>query len=64
MGDPLVRDALEGLMVAGVGGTLVSAVLRLRRHEIKVNLCAACGRPCSRAYPKCTKCGAVQAGSA
>ena len=60
MTDNLLRDALELLVVIAVGGTLVSAVQRLRRGQIAVNLCHACGRPTSRAYPRCTKCGADQ----
>jgi hypothetical protein len=58
--NPLIRDAFEGMIVLGVGGTLFSAVRRLMRREISVNMCAACGRPCSRAYPNCTKCGTLQ----
>jgi hypothetical protein len=60
MNSPLVRDVFEGMMVAGVGGTMIAAFNRLRRHEINVNMCANCGRPCSRAYPNCTKCGATR----
>lgn len=56
----VVRDLFEGMIVVAVGGMLWSAITRLRRREIVVNLCASCGRPCSRAYPACTKCGVFQ----
>lgn len=58
--DNLLRDALELLFVCAVGGTLFSAVRRLKNGEIQANICGACGRPTSRAYPRCTKCGAAQ----
>jgi len=53
-----VRDALELLIVVAVGGMLVSVLRRLRRGEIVVFRCPACGRPTSRAYPLCRHCGA------
>ena len=56
--DSLVRDALEVLIVIAVGGMLWSAVARLRRGQIRVFRCPACDRPTSRAYPRCTHCGA------
>ena len=55
--DTLVRDALELLFVVAVGGMLVSAVLRLRRGQIRVYRCWSCGRPTSRAFPRCKHCG-------
>ncbi len=55
---PLVRDLAEGLMVVAVGGTLWSAVARLRRGQVAAVRCAACDRTTSRAYPSCTRCGA------
>ncbi|MDQ4132845.1 MAG: hypothetical protein M3179_06465 [Actinomycetota bacterium] len=55
--DRLVRDGIELLLVVAVGGMLVSALLRLRRGEIRVVRCRACGRPTSRAYPNCKHCG-------
>jgi hypothetical protein len=59
--NPLVRDAFEGMIILGLGGMLFSAIRKLVRREISVNMCNACGRPCSRAYPACTKCGTLQA---
>ena len=56
----LVRDALEVLIVLGVGGLLVAALVRLRRGEIRVYRCIACGRPTSRGYPRCKHCGTEQ----
>ena len=56
----LVRDAFEVLIVVGVGGMLVTAIGRLRRGEIAVVRCVACGRPTSRAYPRCKHCDAEQ----
>jgi hypothetical protein len=55
-----VRDALEVLIVVGVGALLVAAVARLRRGEIRVYRCYACGRPTSRAYPRCKHCNVEQ----
>jgi uncharacterized OB-fold protein len=55
--DPLVRDALEVLLVVAVGGILWSAVGRMRRGEVKVARCASCGRTTSRAYKTCPHCG-------
>lgn len=59
-GDTLVRDALELVFVVAVGGMLWSTVKRLRRGHVHVYLCVACGRPTSRAYPRCKHCDAVQ----
>jgi uncharacterized OB-fold protein len=56
--DPLVRDALEVLLVVAVGGILWSAIGRLRKGEISVARCEACGRPVSRADARCRECGA------
>ena len=54
----VVRDALELLFVIAAGGMVVSAVRKLRRGEIEVIRCEACGRPCSNAYSVCKHCGA------
>lgn len=54
----LVRDAFEVMIVVAVGGMLVSALLRLRRGQIRVFRCAACGRPTTRANGTCKHCGA------
>ncbi|HVL27279.1 MAG TPA: hypothetical protein VM390_03985 [Acidimicrobiales bacterium] len=59
---PLVRDALEVLMVVAVGGMLWSAVGRIRRGEMAVVRCPSCGRPSSRAYARCPRCGGRQDG--
>jgi len=56
--DPLVRDALEVLLVIAVGGILWSAVGRMRRGEVSVLRCPSCGRAVSRAYERCGHCGA------
>ncbi len=58
MENHLLRDLLEILMVIAVGGMLWSAVRRLRSGGIQVFRCAECRRPTSRAYPRCTRCGA------
>jgi hypothetical protein len=58
--DPLVRDALEALIVVAVGGMLWSAVGRLRRGEIQPPRCVECGLPVSRAFDRCKHCGAEQ----
>ena len=55
--DPLVRDALEVLLVIAVGGVLWSAIGRIRRGEITVAQCPTCGRAVSRAYERCGHCG-------
>ena len=57
-GDSLVRDAIEALFVVAVGGMLWSAVRRLRAGQVAIYRCPSCGRPTSRAYPDCTRCGA------
>jgi len=54
----VVRDALELLFVVALGGMVWSAVVKLRRGEIKVVRCDQCGRPTSNAYPICRHCGA------
>jgi uncharacterized OB-fold protein len=59
--DHLVRDLLEVAILVAVIGMLVSAVRRLRRGQIAVVRCQECGRPTSRAYPRCKHCGAVRA---
>ena len=59
MGDVLVRSALEILIVVAVGGTLVSALRRVRAGQVHPLYCAACGRPTARAYPRCKHCGAA-----
>jgi len=56
--NPLVRDALEVLLVVAVGGILWSAIGRTRRGEVTVVRCRACGRAVSRAYERCGHCGA------
>ena len=55
-----IRDGLEILMVVAVGGMLWAAASRLRRGEIRVYRCIACGRPTSRGYPRCKHCGVEQ----
>jgi len=55
--DPLVRDALEVLLVVAVGGILWSAIGRMRRGEVTVVRCPSCARPVSRAYEDCPHCG-------
>jgi hypothetical protein len=56
----LVRDGLEVLMVVAVGGMLWATIGRLRRREIRVYRCIACGRPTSRGYPRCKHCDVEQ----
>ncbi|MBV9410150.1 MAG: hypothetical protein JO148_01030 [Acidimicrobiia bacterium] len=56
--DPLVRDALELMLVIAVGGILWSAIARIRRGEVAVTRCPSCGRTTSRAYDDCPHCGA------
>jgi hypothetical protein len=56
--NPLVRDALEVLLVIAVGGILASAIGRMRRGEVSVLRCPTCGRAVSRAYERCGHCGA------
>lgn len=58
-GATLVRDGLEVLIVVAVGAMVVSAARRLRRGEIRVFRCPACGRPTTRANPRCRHCGAA-----
>ena len=62
MSGALFRDALELLFVVAVGGMLWSAVSRLRAGKVHVYRCQSCHRPTSRAYPRCTRCGAVLGG--
>lgn len=62
VGGSLVRDGLELAFVVAVGGMLWSAVRLLRAGQIRVYRCPACGRPTSRAYPRCTRCGAPAGG--
>ena len=56
----VIRDVLEVLIVVAVGGMLWAAVGRLRRGDIRVYRCIACGRPTSRAYPRCKHCDVEQ----
>jgi uncharacterized OB-fold protein len=56
--NPLVRDALEVLLVVAVGGILWSAIGRMRRGEVAVARCPSCGRAVSRVYDRCGHCGA------
>lgn len=58
--DVVVRNALEAVIVVAIGGMLWAAVRRLRRGEIRVYRCIACGRPTSRGYPRCKHCGVEQ----
>ncbi len=55
-----VLTIIETLIVVAVGGILAAAVTRLRRGEIRVYRCVACGRPTSRGYPRCRHCGYEQ----
>ena len=52
-----LRDALEVLFVIAVGGMLWSAIVKLRRGEIRVVRCEHCGRATSNAYAVCKHCG-------
>jgi hypothetical protein len=52
------RDLLEVTIVVAVGGMLWSVVRRLWRGQLRAHRCIACGRPTSRAYPRCRHCGA------
>jgi hypothetical protein len=58
--DNAVRDLLEVTILVAVAGMLWSAVRRVRRGEVRVVRCVDCGRPTSRAYPRCKHCGALQ----
>ncbi len=58
------RDLLELGIVVALGGILWSSIARLRRGQIRVVRCAECGRPTSRAYPRCKHCGAPRADAA
>ena len=60
LGVDYARTVLEVLIVVAVGGILWSAIVRLRRGQIKVYRCDACDRPTSRAYDVCKHCGAPQ----
>lgn len=59
-GDHLVRDALEIAIVVALGAMVWSAFARLRAGQLHVYRCHACGRPTSRAYPDCRRCGVTQ----
>ena len=59
MSQDLLRDGLELLFVVAVGGMLWSAVKKLRAGQVQVPRCPSCQRPTSRAYPRCTRCGAT-----
>ncbi len=54
-----IRAALELLIVAAVGGMLISALGRLRRGQITPYRCRSCDRPTTRANPRCRHCGAA-----
>jgi uncharacterized OB-fold protein len=54
---PLVRDALEVLMVVALGGMLWSALARVRAGRVDVARCRSCGRPASATYARCPRCG-------
>lgn|GEM_PF-2798146 len=56
-GAKLVRDGLEVLFVVAIGGMLWSVAGRLRRGQLLPTLCPSCGRPSSRAHPRCRHCG-------
>jgi hypothetical protein len=56
--DSAARDLIEVLLVVAVGAMLWSAITRLRHGQIRVFTCPACGRPTSRAYPRCRHCDA------
>ncbi|MGH9190340.1 MAG: hypothetical protein ACRD0Q_09975 [Acidimicrobiales bacterium] len=56
----VVRDLLEVALAVAVGGMLLSAVARVCRGDVVASVCRACGRPTSRAYPACTRCGAAR----
>ncbi|MGE0878365.1 MAG: hypothetical protein AB7L13_04935 [Acidimicrobiia bacterium] len=56
-----VRDVIEVAILVAVGGMLWTAVQKVRRGEIAIVRCAECGRPTSRAYPRCKHCGADRA---
>ncbi|MDQ3978432.1 MAG: hypothetical protein M3314_02620 [Actinomycetota bacterium] len=58
----IVRDGLEVLIVVALGGMLWAAVGKIRRGQIRVVRCSECGRPTSRAYPRCPRCGSPIAG--
>jgi hypothetical protein len=58
--DNAVRNLLEVAILAAFIGMLWSAVRRVRRGEVQVVRCVECGRPTSRAYPRCKHCGAMQ----
>jgi hypothetical protein len=58
--DNAVRDLLELLIVLALVGVLVAALRRLRRGDVRVYRCIACGRPTSRGYPRCKHCGVEQ----
>lgn len=60
MPDALVRDGLEMLFAVAVGGMLWAAVRRARSGQVRPYRCGSCGRPTSRAYPNCTRCGAAR----
>jgi hypothetical protein len=57
VGEHLIRDLFEVLIVVAVGGMLVSAIVRLRRGQIRAFRCPSCDRPTSRAFPQCRWCG-------
>lgn len=60
LGHALARDTFEAFIVVAVGCILWSSVRKLRAGRVRVYECTACGRPTSRAYPRCKHCDAVQ----
>ena len=62
--DDLLRDALEVVIVVALGGMLWAAVGKVRRGQVTVVRCPGCGRPTSRAYARCPRCGAGRSGNA
>lgn len=55
--DGLIPTALQLLVVVALGGMLASILARLVRGRLEPASCPACGRPRSRAYPRCRHCG-------
>ena len=55
-----VLTIIETVMVVALGGMVVAVFTRLRRGQIRVYRCVACGRPTSRGYPRCRHCNYEQ----
>ena len=51
-----VLTIIETVIVVALGGMVAAVLARLRRGQIRVYRCAACGRPTSRGYPRCRHC--------